>query len=387
MNFNSGGENFSDTYAEIDLKTLRKNFQSIKKFVNRDSNQEIKFCSIVKANAYGHGMCETGLALSEFGTDYLGTADYVESIKLCDYLKKNSKRDIPVLCLGILTDSKLFDQILERNIEVTIADLKIASHLNDAARKKNKILNIHVQIDSGINRIGFAMKDGYEAVQKLLSFGNFNLKGIYSHFATSEIATSRYAVKQKSEFKILVQQIEHNLKKFDLRHISNSGGILNFNEPYFNMVRPGISLYGYYPDRKKVVKDIGISPVMTLKSKVKFLKTLGKGNSISYGRKYFTHSSTNIASVPIGYGDGYSRVLTNKSRVFINGKLYKTAGAVCMDWTMVELGKNPDVKLNDEVIIFGKEYPAYHLSEIMGTIPYEITCNVAARVPRIYVNK
>ncbi|MEO8446924.1 MAG: alanine racemase [bacterium] len=384
MNFNAVDKKKYDTYAEINLKTLKKNFDRVKKFANRCDDGEVKVCSIVKANAYGHGMNEIGKTLAEYGSDYLGTADYTESIILADHIKKFSKKKVPVLCLGIMTNDVFFNDIVSRNIDVTFADMSLAKKLNDFAAGRNKKVNIQLQVDSGINRIGFSMKDTRSAVKKLMSYKNLKIKGIYSHFATSEIPQNQYAKKQYKEFKNLIKEIEADLIKFELKHVSNSGGVLNYNDSFFNMVRPGVSLYGYYPDRKESVNDIGIEPVMTLRSRVKFIKTLPKGTSISYGRKYFTQEETKIASVPIGYGDGYSRLLTNKSSVMIRGKKYRTAGAICMDWTMVDLGKNSNVKVNDEVIIFGKEYPADNLSEILGTIPYEITCNVSQRVKRIY---
>ncbi|MEO8210489.1 MAG: alanine racemase [bacterium] len=389
MNFNSDEKKINDTYAEINLEVLKKNFELIKRYANRKANSKeaVKICSIVKANAYGHGMNEVGKALAEAGTDYLGTADYTESIILSDYIKKFSKKNVNVLCLGILTDAKFFDKIISRNIVVTIANVNTASHLNNFAKSKNKKINIQIQVDSGINRIGFLIKDAYEAVQKIHQMSNLNITGIYSHYATSEISHNSYALKQLSDFKTIVKELEDNVMKFGLKHISNTGGILNYNDTFFNMVRPGISLYGYYPDRKKVVNDIGIKPVMTLKSKVSFIKQLDKKQSISYGRKYFTKSRTKIISIPIGYGDGYSRLLTNKASVFIGGKLYRIIGTVCMDWVMVEGGINSKIKINDEVILFGKEYPADNLSEIIGTIPYEITCNVSSRVQRIYTGK
>jgi alanine racemase len=384
MDFVNSGKNYFDTYAEIDLQTLKNNFNAIKKFSNKNSIENVRICSVVKADGYGHGMNEVGKSLAEAGTDYLGAADYNESIQLKDYLKKYTEKNIPILCLGILTDDKFFEKIISRNIDVTITDVKIAAALNDFAKSRNKKINIQIQVDSGINRIGFKSVDVPAAVQKLIRMENLKLKGIYSHFATSEIHNNSYSLKQLREFKMLVKELEQNIIKFELRHISNSGGILNFKDPFFNMVRPGITLYGYYPDRKKVVKDIGIKPVMTLKTKVKFIKTLEKGQSISYGRKYFTKTKTKIASLPVGYGDGYSRLLSNKAKVCIGGKFYNIAGTVCMDWVMVDLGIRSKVKVNDEVIMFGKEYPAYNLSEIMKTIPYEITCNISKRVNRIY---
>lgn len=387
MNSVSTGINYPDTYAEINLNTLRKNFKAVKKLANKNISEKVMICSIVKANAYGHGMNEIGKELSESGTDYLGTADYFESIQLSDHLKKHSKKNTPVLCLGIMTDTGLFNEVASRNIDITVTDIKIASDLNDFAKSKNKVLNVQIQVDTGINRIGFKPEDTYRAVEKMMQFRNLNLKGIYSHFATSETDSNPYTHKQLKEFRVLVKELEDNLMKFELKHISNSGGILNIEDPFFNMVRPGISLYGYYPDRSKVVSDIGIKPVMSLKTKVKFIKTLEKNRSISYGRKYFTRSRTKIASLPVGYGDGYSRLLTNKAEVFINGKFYEVVGTVCMDWVMVNIGTDSKIRVNDEVIMFGKEYPADNLAEIIKTIPYEITCNISQRVKRIYKEK
>lgn len=381
------GKKINDTYAEVNLKVLKENFLAIKKYAGKRRDKDVKVCSIIKANAYGHGIKEIAEALTRFGTDYLGTADYNESILLHDHLNKLFKKKIPILCLGTLAEKKkYFEDIISRDIEITITDLKTARMLENFAGSANKKLKVQIQVDSGINRIGFLLKDSYEAVQKIKKFSNLVINGIYSHFATSEIADNAYAKKQLFEFKSLVQELEFSVMKFENKHICNSGGILNYNDSYFDMVRPGISLYGYYPDRKELVEEIGIQPVMTLKSKISFIKELNKNQSISYGRKYFTKQKTQIASIPVGYGDGYSRLLTNRSKVMINNKLYPTVGSVCMDWVMAELGSHSGVKVNDEVILFGKEYPADNLSKILGTIPYEITCNISSRVQRVYVN-
>ena len=387
MNFNVNKNRINDTFAEINLSQLKRNFFIIKKHSGKGSDRGVKICSIIKANAYGHGMNETGKALAGFGTDYLATADYSESIILLKYLKKFSIT-IPILCLGILTEKKkYFEDIAEGNIDVTVTDFKTANYLNNFAKSKNIMINIQIHVDTGINRIGFDISDAYEAIGRISCLKNLYIKGIYSHYATSELPRNSYALGQLNAFKKLVREVEHNLIPIELKHISNSGGILNYNDPFFNMVRPGITLYGYYPDRKKVTEDIGIKPVMTLKSKVSFIKYLGKDQSVSYGRNYFTKRKTKIASIPVGYGDGYSRLLTNKSKVLINGKLYKTTGTVCMDWIMTDIGNGSDVKVNDEVIIFGKDYPADTLSELIGTIPYEITCNISSRVQRVFVNR
>jgi alanine racemase len=386
MNHHFHGKNVNYTYAEINLKTLKLNLAAIREEAGKaGSPQGIKICSVIKSNAYGHGMNETAKALADFGSEYLGTADYRESLILSDFLNKHSKKKAKILCLGILTEEKkFFDEVVTRNIEASIADVGIAGMLNDYAGSVNRKATVQIQIETGMNRIGFPLSIAYEAVEAISKMKNLNVKGIYSHYATSEIANNAFAKKQLKEFKSLVKSLESNVMKFELRHISNTGGILNYKDPYFNMVRPGISLYGYYPDRKKVVKDISIKPVMTLRSRVNFVNNVPKRQSISYGRLHFTEKPVRIVSIPIGYGDGYSRLLTNKSKVLINGRLYNTVGAVCMDWVMADVGNRHEVKVNDEVILFGEDYPAYRLSEITGSIVYEVICNVSSRVQRVY---
>jgi alanine racemase len=251
----------------------------------------------------------------------------------------------------------------------------------------NKKLNVQIQIDSGMNRVGFPIDKAYEAVQQILKLKNLNVVGIYSHFATSEIPDHTFAQRQLKTFKKFIREIEANLHHFMYRHISNTGGVFNYNEDYFNLIRPGISLYGYYPDDKFYNVKTGLQPVMNFKSRVRFIKKVPKGRSISYGRKFYTDKDTYIASVPVGYGDGFPRSLTNKGKVLINKKRYPITGAVCMDWIMVDLGAKPKVKINDEVILFGKDYPVYETAKLAGTIPYEITSNITPRIPRIYINK
>lgn len=376
----------NDTYAEINLQVLKKNFKIVKKYSGLKKKSGVKICSIVKANAYGHGMKEVAKALTDCGTDYLGTASYPESIELYDYLKKSTRKKFSLLCLGILSENKkFFEDIVKREFEVTISDIRTAEQLNEFAGSRNRKIRIQIKADTGMNRIGFTMNEIYDAIIKLMSFKNLEIKGIYSHFAESEIPDNRYSLKQLRDFISLIKEAENNLMKFELKHICNTGGILNYNDPAFNMVRPGISLYGYYPDRKRLVKDIGIKPVMTFKSKISLIKTIDRNQSVSYGRKYFTKRKTKIASIPAGYGDGYSRLLTNKSKVKVNNKFYRISGTVCMDWIMADIGDGKDIKVNDEVILFGEEYTANDLSDITGNIPYEILCGVSSRVQRVYI--
>ena len=387
MNRYFHGKDINYTYAEINLKTLRKNLSIIRREAGQaGSGEKMKICAVIKSNGYGHGMNEIGAAFSEFGSEYLGTADYRESLILHDYLKKNTKGKMArILCLGILTEEKkFFDEVVNKGIEASLSDVGIAGMLNQYAKSVNKKATVQIQVDTGMNRIGFSLRDAYAAVEAISGMKHLRVKGIFSHYATSEIPGSSFALRQLREFKELVKSLESNVMKFELRHIANTGGILNFRDPYFNMVRPGISLYGYYPDRKKVTKDIGIRPAMTLRSRVNFIRHVPAKSSISYGRLHVTGKPTRIASIPVGYGDGYSKLLTNRSKVLINGRLYNTVGAVCMDWVMADIGNSPAVNVNDEVILFGEDYPAYRISEITGSIVYEVICNVSSRVQRVY---
>jgi alanine racemase len=381
----------NDSYAEIDLKALKNNFFIVKKLFSKGSskaNINNKFiCSVVKADSYGHGMLECARELASAGTNFLGTADYSESLKLASFLK-SQKISTPIFCLGTLPQTKAHLQsIAKENFQYTIVDVNDARSLDAAAKSLNKKLNVQIQVDSGMNRVGFPMDSAYEAIQEILKLKNLNVEGIYTHFATSEIPDHKFAKRQVNAFKNFLNEAETNLHKFKYKHISNTGGVFNYNEGIFNLIRPGISLYGYYPDDEYYDIKTGLKPVMNFKSKVRFIKKVPKDKSISYGRRYFTDKDTYIASIPVGYGDGYPRSLTNKGKVIIKKKPYNIVGTVCMDWIMVDIGAQPQVRINDEVTLFGAEYPVYELAKQAGTIPYEITSNITQRIPRIYINK
>ncbi len=381
----------NDSYAEIDLKALKNNFFIVKKLFLKGSsknNSKNKFiCSVVKADSYGHGMLECAHQLALAGTDFLGTADYSESLKLAAFLKLK-KISTPIFCLGTLPAAKShLKAIAKENFHYTIVDVEDAKNLNSVAASLKKKLNIQIQVDSGMNRVGFPIDGAYEAIEEILKLKNLNVIGIYSHFATSEIPNHKFAIRQINAFKKFIVEVETNLHKFKYKHISNTGGVFNYNDDMFNLIRPGISLYGYYPDENYYEGKTGLIPVMNLKSKVRFIKKVPKGKSISYGRKFFTDKDTYVGSIPIGYGDGYPRALTNAGKVLINKKEYDIVGAVCMDWLMVNLGTEPEVKINDEVLLFGADYPVYKIAKLGNTMPYEIISGITPRIPRIYINK
>jgi alanine racemase len=251
-------------------------------------------------------------------------------------------------------------------------------------------LKVHIQIDTGMKRRGFDVKRALKNVMQILSLKNIEAEGIFTHFATSESGNKKFSYSQLELFSELLHALKKNGVEFPIVHCANSGGVLDIPESYFDMVRPGLALYGYYPSNE-IKNKIPLKPVMNFKSKVTFIKKVSANTSISYGRKYFTKNDCFIGSVPVGYGDGYWRLLTNKSKVYINKKLYKTVGTITMDWTMIELGEKSSVRVGDDVLLMGQENGEYmgadKLAKLVGTIPYEMVCSVADRVTRVYLNE
>ncbi|MGH2575266.1 MAG: alanine racemase [Ignavibacteria bacterium] len=379
------------TRAEIDLGKLAYNFEQVKKHLHRHSpGRRIKICGVVKANAYGHGIEEISKKLVEVGADYLGVANYDEAIRLRKLIP-----EAQILVFGTLIHSKLeprdyVSKLLKYNLIATVASLDTAKFLDFYSRKLKRKFKVHIEVDTGMRRIGFDVKRAFKNILQVCSLKNIFVEGIFTHFAASELRNKSFAKYQLSRFKELLYELKKSGIEIPVIHSANSGAILDMKDSYFNMVRPGIILYGYYPSAE-VKNKIDIKPIMNLKSKVMFIKKVEPDVSISYGRKYFTNGSTYIGSVPVGYGDGYWSLLTNKSKVLINKKFYPTVGAITMDWLMVDLGEKKRVRIGDDVLLIGQENEnsvgADKLAKITGTIPYEICCAVADRVRRIYINK
>lgn len=379
------------TRAEIDLEKLSWNFDRIKEHIHRNNpSRRIKICGVVKANAYGHGIEEISKKLVDIGTDYLGVANYDEAMRLRKLIPKT-----PILVFGTLFHTKLdpekyVSKLLKSNLIATVASLDTAKYLDYYSFRLKRKFKVHIEVDTGLRRIGFDVKRAFKNIQQVCSLKNLDVQGIFMHFATSEERNKTFARFQLNRFKELLHKLERAGMKFPVVHAANSGAILDMKDSYFNMVRPGLLLYGYYPSHD-VRNKIDVKPVMNFKSKLMFIKRVDSGTSISYGRNYYTDKRTYIGSIPVGYGDGYWRMLTNKSKVIINKKLFPTVGTVTMDWTMVNLGMNAKAKIGDDVLLMGQEDGVYlgadTLAKIAGSVPYEVCCAVADRVPRIYLNK
>lgn len=377
------------TRAEISLNKLEYNYNQIKKHLHRTNpKKEIKICGVVKANAYGHGIREISQKLISLGADFLGVANYDEAIKL-----RTTIPDANILVFGTLIHSKLkpaayVSKLLKYNLIATVASLETAKFLDLYSGRLKKKFKVHIKIDTGMRRIGFDVKRAFKNIEQIFSYRNLDIEGIYTHFATAESGDKKFAKVQLNQFKELLYLLKKAGIEFPIVHAANSGAILDIKDSYFNMVRPGLLLYGYYPS-EEIKNKLELKPIMSLKSKVTYIKRLDKNTSISYGRKYFTKEKTFIGSIPIGYGDGYWRSLSNTGKVCINSEYFPIAGTITMDWLMVNLGKRSTVRIGDDVLLIGRENKndlgADKIAKIAKSIPYEVLCSFADRVQRIYV--
>lgn len=366
------------TKAVINLNNLKKNYLNIRKQVNNR-----KIMAVVKANAYGHDVkLVTGLlkSLGKQKPEYYAVAIIDEGVEL----RKIGVQQ-PILVFDTVEKSNASKYFTE-NLMPTVFN---SSHLNILLAEM-KILNIrskikvHVKIDTGMNRLGVNYSDAFDFIKMLSKNDNFELDGIYTHFATSDIKNSSFTKLQIKRFNSVIYKLKKEKINYGLAHSANSGAIINFPEAYYDMVRPGISLYGYYPSHQ-TLESFKLYPVMSIVSKVASVKTINKGDTVSYGRKFKAKEQTKIISVSIGYADGFLRALTNKAKCIIKGKTYNQVGTVAMDRIMFDVGYD-NVSVGDKIIILGSDgknkFDAWDWSDLVNTIPYEITCNINKRVPR-----
>jgi alanine racemase len=368
------------TRAEIDLQALKNNFDGITKRVGPN----VEIMGIVKANAYGHGIIEVARALVGFGCKYLGVGFLEEGIEL-----RNNGVTTPMLVLGGVLGSQI-SEFLQHDLDITVSSLSIAEQVNaEAKRNGGKKARVHLKIDTGMERIGVRAEHAVPFVEQVCRYDHLDVFGIYSHFATSDERDKTFAHQQLQRFNDVLGKIRKSGIEIPHKHIANSGAIIDLPDSYFTMVRPGIMLYGYYPTQE-TTESIRIRPVLSLKSEVVYLKEVPSNTSISYGRRYVTKTATRIATVPVGYGDGYSRRLTNQTEVLIGGTRFPVVGTICMDQIMVDVGTNSHIAVGDEVVLVGRqsnqEITMWELAGKLGTIPYEMLTGLLPRVPRVYLN-
>lgn len=367
-------------WAEVNLDYIRSNIRAIKEICSHE-----KIYAVVKADAYGHGAIDVAPVLLESGATSLAVAVITEALELV-----HSGITAPILILGF-TPLTFAHEIIEHNIELTVYNLEYAKELSRIAKAENGTVKVHIKIDTGMGRLGFLADDeGLNAIREINTLPNIKLEGIFTHFSTADEEDKEYTFEQLNKFNKVVETLESEGISFNIKHASNSAGIIDLPQAYFNTVRPGIIMYGYYPSEFVHKEKLQLKPALTLKTSVVHVKTLPKDMYISYGRKYKTTRETKIATLPIGYADGYTRALSNKGKVLINGKLVPIVGNVCMDQCMVDVSELDEVKVGDEVVLLGEQgnikFNADDLAELLETINYEIICMIGRRVPRVYIS-
>lgn len=370
------------SWAEIDLSALKHNFEYASKRIGR------KVICVLKADAYGHGAVECGLYLQKCGAYMFAVAALTEAVAM-----RKSGITIPIMILGY-TSPEYAEILSDFDIEQAIVDEEHAIAMNKAAAKLNKKVKVHIALDTGMSRIGiYAQKNhtaAADAAERIYRMSNLDVVGMFTHFAAAdELDQAEYTMFQYRNFSIVYNRLIERGIRIKNCHVSNSAAILN-SPIHFDSIRLGISLYGMYPDSKPV-KDGPLKPVMSLKARVTQTRTLPQGATISYGRTFTTRRTTHTAVISAGYADGFSRRLSNKATVTINGKRYPQIGRICMDVCMADVTDGYDepggVRAGDEVTIIGDGgMSAEEAAQIVGTINYELTCLITNRVKRIYVN-
>jgi alanine racemase len=361
-----------NTYAEISLDAIKHNIRAIKTLLS----PAVKFMAVVKANAYGHGAPAVARAAVGAGADYLSVANVKEALEL-----REAGNVLPIL---ILTESptSVVDDIVQHNLIQTIYSFSEAKALSEEAQKRRKRAKVHVKVDTGMGRVGVQPSEAVAFITKISSLPALDIEGVFTHFAKAEEPDDNFTDQQLQKF----SQVTAKVPQIPIKHAANSAGVLFHPNSHLDMVRVGLMLYGLYPQGNSR-RLIDLQPALSFKSRITYLKRVPAGTPLSYGSTYVTPAETMIATIPVGYADGFSRRLSNKGQVLVRGRRCKVVGRVTMDLTLIDVG-NTGAEVGDPVILIGEQNgQAISADEIAGledTISYEIICSIGKRVPRVY---
>jgi len=368
------------TWAEIDLDSLARNYRKLKAHIGED----VKFMGIVKADAYGHGSVQVSRCLQEEGADYLAVSSIDEAMEL----RKNGI-EMPILILGH-TPRDQTEKLIENNItQAVTCEAKAINYSNEAVRI-GKTLKIHIKVDTGMSRLGYLcegdfFEEGVRHIVEDCQMPGLDAEGIFTHFAVADEEGEEDLAYTRHQFKLfmdVIDAVESKWgKKFRLRHCANTGATARFPKTHLDMVRPGLLLYGY----GEFAQELGLEPVMSLKTAVQTIKHYPADTKVSYGGTYTTTRKTRMGVLPYGYADGFLRSLSNKAVVMTSEGPAQQCGRICMDMSMIDLTDKPGVGVASEVEIFGKHNSIEEMAAAGGTIPYELVCAVSKRVPRMYI--
>lgn len=365
-------------YADIDLDAIYENVKNAKALLKKDT----KMMAIVKADGYGHGAVEVARQIDEL-VDAYGVAILEEGIEL-----RKAGFTKPILILGY-TPKPLYPAMIRYDIATAVFTMEMAKEISDTAVAMHKNANIHIKLDTGMSRIGFAItKESKEIIEQIAKLPGIEIKGCFSHFARMDEKDKTKANEQFAKFTKMVNALEKDGVDLGIRHISNSAGIMEAPEVQMDMVRNGICLYGLYPSEEVQKERLPLKPAMELKAYVSYVKTLEPGVEIGYGGTYTTTKKTRVATIPVGYADGYSRCLSGKGSVLIHGKKAPILGRVCMDQFMVDITDIDNVCVGDRVTLFGKDGDSCitieEISAMAHSFNYEFVCDIGKRIPRVY---
>lgn len=367
------------TWAEIKLDSIAYNYKKIREKIGPD----VKFLGVVKADAYGHGSIQVSKLLQDLGADYLAVSSADEALEL-----RVNGIDMPILILGH-TPKEQVCRLIDYNITQAITCKAKADEYSEEAVKYGGKLKVHIKVDTGMSRLGYLCDNDYfdtgvDGIVEACNMPGLDAEGIFTHFAEADEFGEENDAYTKHQFELftgVISSVEEKLgRKFAIRHCANTGAVARFKDTYLDMVRPGLLLYGY----GEFARQMGLKPAMTMKTTVSTIKIYPKGTAISYGGVYVTDKTTRIGVLPYGYADGFLRSLSNKCSLYTKEGPAKLRGKICMDMCMIDITDMPSVDVGSEVEIFGEKNSIDELASIAGTIPYELTCAVSKRVPRVY---
>ncbi len=367
------------TWAEVSLDNIAFNYRSIRERLP----DGCRFLAVVKTNAYGHGAKRVAELCENLSADYLAATNIDDAVQMRMWGIK-----APIIIFGY-TQPEYTEILIRKAITQEVDSLETATEFSKIATKLGQRLKVHLKVDSGMGRLGFVCHGGRDPEAEMLEvmkLPGLDIEGVFTHLSVADVKDDEYCGMQLDAFLDIIDRLEEKSgKRFKLKHCANSGAVINYPKADLDMVRPGLMLYGYYPDRFK--GGIELRPAMELKTRIIRIKSISEGDCISYGRTFTAEKPMKIAIIPIGYGDGLHRILSGKIDVLINGKRARQIGRICMDMCMVDVTDLP-CKVDDIVTIFGRDgdefIPIEEVAEKAGTINYEMTCALTERVPRVY---